>query len=120
MDLAAALYLEGLGFSPVPVPVPVPVPELRQENRPGFLPGRPSLLWRGLPARELRHPARGVVAQASSLRLVQSAYGTVADHALVSPDSKPSSNGSELKVVNENTVEAAPQPQRFSDSMRQK
>ena len=45
--------------------------------------------------------------------------GTVADQALVSPDSKPSSNGSRLKVVNENTVEGAPNPHGFSETTSQ-
>jgi hypothetical protein len=43
----------------------------------------------------------------------------VFDHALVSPDSKPSEKGSGFPVVNENTVDAAPVPHRFSDITRQ-
>ncbi len=40
--------------------------------------------------------------------------GTVADHPLVSPDSKPSAKGSKATVENEKTSEAVPAPQTFS------
>ena len=100
MSRGEARWLGQTASYPLPLPSPEPRPNACES-------------WKG--ARK-RAEARALSPRS---KILDPPHGSVADHALVSPDSKPSSNGSGLPVMNENTIEAVPGPQAFSDRTRQ-